>query len=68
MATLEDLESDHSRIQEELARPEVYRDGHEVRFRKQMLENNERRQTRSGARWKEVETELAEIRDELRGE
>ena len=55
---LETLESEHQKIQEEMARPEIYTNGEVVRELKDKLTENEIFQEKLSARWEEVEEKL----------
>ena len=58
---LEELEEEHTRIQAEMAKPEVYSDGAKVKQLQQELIQNENSQTRISEQWEQVVSEKEEL-------
>ncbi|MFW5727028.1 MAG: ABC-F family ATP-binding cassette domain-containing protein [Spirochaetia bacterium] len=58
---LEELESEHSRLQADMAKPEVYSDGERVKQLQTELEENEATQNKISAQWEHLVTEKEKL-------
>ncbi len=61
LAKIDGLERRKRELSEEIASPEIYRDGAKVRSIKERLEENEREQAAAMKRWEELDAELASL-------
>ena len=61
LKNLEELENEHSRIQAEMAKPEVYSDGEKVRQLQRKMEENEASQSRISEQWENLVAEKEEL-------
>jgi ATP-binding cassette subfamily F protein 3 len=67
LAEIDRLEAEHERVQEELARPEVYADGEKVKTLTARLENIDRKRNELTEQWERLAGEREHIEEELGG-